>query len=128
MQALLDAIAAAPDLSTDAHRLFHGRGGRFPGCEHLALDAYPPVLLLTSFQPLADDALAVVGTALAARWPEMAWVYQCRGAGAETRLMAGAMPEVPWAVRKGAVWWLRHRERAGVAEVVLVSVRTPEKL
>ena len=34
----------------------------------------------------------------------------------------------PWAVRKGAVWWLRHRQRAGVPEVVLVSVRTPEKL
>ena len=34
----------------------------------------------------------------------------------------------PWAVRKGAVWWLRHRLRTGVAEVVLVSVRTPDKL
>jgi phosphohistidine phosphatase len=33
-----------------------------------------------------------------------------------------------WAVRKGAVWWLRHRERDGVAEVVLVSVRTADKL
>jgi hypothetical protein len=28
-------------------------------------------------------------------------------------------------VRKGAVWWLRHRERDG--EVALVSVRTAEK-
>ena len=62
MQALLDAIAAAPDLPADAGRLFHGRGGRFPGCEHLALDVYPPVLLLTSFQPLADEALAAVQT------------------------------------------------------------------
>jgi len=34
----------------------------------------------------------------------------------------------PWAVRKGAAWWLRHRDRDGVAEVVLVSVRTPDKL
>jgi phosphohistidine phosphatase len=33
-----------------------------------------------------------------------------------------------WSVRKGAVWWLRHRERGGVAEVVLVSVRSPEAL
>jgi len=33
-----------------------------------------------------------------------------------------------WSVRKGAVWWLRHRERGGVAEVVLVSVRTPDSL
>lgn len=34
----------------------------------------------------------------------------------------------PWAVRKGAAWWLRHRDRDGVGEVVLVSVRTPDKL
>ena len=33
-----------------------------------------------------------------------------------------------WSVRKGAVWWLRHRERAGVADVVLVSVRSPDNL
>jgi len=29
-------------------------------------------------------------------------------------------------VRKGAVWWLRRREREGSAEVVLVAVRGPE--
>jgi phosphohistidine phosphatase len=33
-----------------------------------------------------------------------------------------------WSVRKGAVWWLRHRERGGVVEVVLVSVRSPDNL
>ncbi|HMO47164.1 MAG TPA: histidine phosphatase family protein [Rubrivivax sp.] len=33
-----------------------------------------------------------------------------------------------WSMRKGAVWWLRHRERHGVAEVVLVSVRSPDSL
>jgi phosphohistidine phosphatase len=33
-----------------------------------------------------------------------------------------------WSVRKGAVWWLRHRERGGVAEVVLVSARAPDNL
>lgn len=45
-------------------------------------------------------------------------------------LMGGAstLDGPPWAVRKGAAWWLRHRLRAGVAEVVLVSVRTPDKL
>lgn len=108
MQALLDAIAAAPDLPADAGRLFHGRGGRFPGCEHLALDVYPPVLLLTSFQPLADEALAAVGTALAARWPGQPWVYQCRAAGAtETRTLAGAVPE-PHIVTEAGTRYLVH--------------------
>jgi phosphohistidine phosphatase len=41
---------------------------------------------------------------------------------------AAAHATPSWSVRKGAVWWLRHREREGVAEVVLVSVRTPDSL
>lgn len=32
------------------------------------------------------------------------------------------------AVRKGAVWWLRHRQRDGVAQTVLFSVQSPEVL
>ena len=53
---------------TDAQRIFHGRGGLYPGCEHLALDAYQPVWLLTSFAPLSEADLQQVHDALAARW------------------------------------------------------------
>src|SRR5256885_10681409 len=57
--------------------------------------------VLTSFQPLDDDALAAIGTALSLRWRELApdqplnWVYQLRqpAAPAETRLMAGEVPD-----------------------------------
>ena len=54
MQALLDAIARMqrPD---GAVRIFHGRGGLHPGCEDWALDAFPPVLLLTWFRPVGYD-------------------------------------------------------------------------
>jgi phosphohistidine phosphatase len=31
-------------------------------------------------------------------------------------------------VRKGGVWWLRQRERAGAAETVLLTVQSPELL
>lgn len=31
-------------------------------------------------------------------------------------------------VKKGAVWWLRQRERAGVPQTVIVTVQTPELL
>ena len=100
MQALLDTIAQLP-LPTDAQRFFHGRGGRFPGLEHFTLDAFPPVWVLTSFQPVAEADLATLGQALAARWVQLApsqplnWVFQCRqpGAPAETQLMAGSLPE-----------------------------------
>jgi len=38
------------------------------------------------------------------------------------------MPAGACAVRKGAVWWLRQRERAGAAETVLLTVQSPELL
>ncbi len=62
MQALLHAIATM-GFSTDAQRVFHGRGGLYPGCEHLALDAFPPALVLTSFQALNDESLAIIDAA-----------------------------------------------------------------
>jgi 23S rRNA (cytosine1962-C5)-methyltransferase len=99
MQALLDAIART-DPPTDACRIFHGRSNLHPGCEHLTLDAFPPVWLLTSFLPLGEAELSTVHDALAARMalcaPDQAlnWVYQYRHeARAETRLMAGAVPD-----------------------------------
>ena len=115
MNALLDTIATMA-LPHDAQRVFHGRGGLHPGCEHLALDAYPPVLLLTSFEPLADEALVAIGTALDTRWREIAaageplnWVYQCRqeGGRTETRLMAGAVPE-PHVVTEAGTRYVVH--------------------
>ncbi len=54
MHALLNAIATM-EMPTDAQRIFHGRGGLHPGCEHWALDAFPPVWVLTSFQPVTDE-------------------------------------------------------------------------
>lgn len=95
MQALLDAIARATP-GPDACRIFHGRGGLHPGCEHLSLDWYAPVWLLTSFAPLDALALQAVQQALARRPEPLTWVYQCRqpgAAGTETRLMAGTVPD-----------------------------------
>jgi 23S rRNA (cytosine1962-C5)-methyltransferase len=99
MQALLKAIASMA-LPTDAQRLFHGRGGLFPGCEQWALDAFPPVLVLTSFQAVPEDELTTIGVALSTRWARIApeqtlnWVFQCRAEGhLETRLMSGTVPD-----------------------------------
>lgn len=98
-QALLDAIAHI-ELPTEAQRLFHGRGGLFPGCEQWSLDYFPPVLLLTSFQPVSDEALAPIHAALAQRWAQIApgqalnLVLQTRDdARAETRLVTGEVPQ-----------------------------------
>ncbi len=118
MQALLNTIATLtlpdPQQQQQACRLFHGRGGLHPGCEHLALDFYPPLLLLTSFAPLDEPALQQIQQALAARWQQLrpgealAWVYQCRQQGhSETRLMAGSVPE-PHLVNEGGALFRVH--------------------
>lgn len=114
MQALLHAIAQMASLPSEAQRLFHGRGGLFPGCEQWSLDAFPPVFVLTSFAPAGEDPLAAVHEALARRLAEIApgqalnWVYQCRAEGQlETRLMAGQVPE-PHVVSEGGLRYLVH--------------------
>ena len=118
MQALLHAIAQMP-YSTEATRLFHGRGGRYPGCEHLTLDIYPPVLVLTSFAPMEESALQTIGQALQQRWNDIAppdtplnWVFQTRDVGgkAVTQIMAGTVPQ-PHIVREGESQYVVHVER-----------------
>ena len=114
MQALLNAIATMDPVPNDAQRVFHGRGGLFPGCEHLVLDAYPPVWVLTSFQTLNDDELTSIHAALAERLQQLApdqalnWIFQCRLEGrTETRLMAGNVPE-PHVVTEGRARFRVH--------------------
>ena len=113
MHALLSTIASLP-LPGDARRVFHGRGGLHPGCEQWALDAYPPVWLLTSFAPATDTELATIGDALQQRWQQLApdmplnWVYQCRHEGRSgSRLMAGTVPQ-PHAVTEDGARFLVH--------------------
>jgi 23S rRNA (cytosine1962-C5)-methyltransferase len=108
MQALLDVIAKM-DLPTDARRVFHGRGGLYPGCEAWTLDAFPPVWVLTSFQPAEPGVLDAIGAALEARWQVLApgqslnWVYQCRHESQpQTQLMAGAVPDPHVVTEQGA--------------------------
>lgn len=38
------------------------------------------------------------------------------------------MGPLPCAMRKGAVWWLRNRQRQGKNQTVVLSVMTPERL
>jgi 23S rRNA (cytosine1962-C5)-methyltransferase len=117
MQALLDAIATVA-LPLEAQRVFHGRGGLHPGCEHWTLDAYPPCWVLTSFQAVPDAKVATVQAALAARWAELApgeplnLVFQVRlEARADTRVLAGAVPD-PHDVVEAGTRYRVHVERS----------------
>lgn len=54
-QPLLDAVSEFLDLEQqEPRRVFHGRGHMFEGLEHINLDWYPPVLLLTGYDPVAN--------------------------------------------------------------------------
>ena len=113
MHALLNAIATM-EMPTDAQRIFHGRGGLYPGCEAWTLDVFPPVFVLTSFAPATEAQLDAVGAALQARWAQLApgqalnWVFQHRGEAlrlegrSDTRLMAGSVPEPHVVTEDGA--------------------------
>ena len=113
LKALLGTIASMA-LPTDAQRVFHGRGGLHPGGEHLALDYFPPVWVLTSFQAMPEDELESVHAALSERWSKLAagaalnWVLQCRVEGkTETRLMAGSVT-TPHVVTEDGARYLVH--------------------
>jgi 23S rRNA (cytosine1962-C5)-methyltransferase len=108
MQALLNVISQIT-LSDDVRRVFHGRGGLYCGCEQWSLDWFAPVWVLTSFKPVNDAELAHCHRALEARWQALApgmplnWVFQSRVSGeAETRLMAGSVPEPHVVTEQGA--------------------------
>jgi 23S rRNA (cytosine1962-C5)-methyltransferase len=112
MQKFIDAIRdIAP--TQDASRLFHGRGGRFPGSEHLCLDWFSPVLLLTSFIPLEEAQLSECVAAIEARWQRLELgspnlVYQYRSGGETmSRLVMGEVPD-PHIITENGARFLVH--------------------
>lgn len=79
---------------------------------------------------LAPDG-TVDGLLAAARWPDgkepvLVVGHQPTLGLAAAYLLAGVVQ--PWSVKKGAVWWLRVRQRDTGSEVVLVTVRGPENV
>ena len=79
---------------------------------------------------LAPDG-SVPGLLDAARWPDakepvLVVGHQPTLGLAAAYLLAGVVQ--PWSVKKGAVWWLRRRDRAGDDQTMLVTVRGPENV
>ncbi len=77
---------------------------------------------------LAPDG-SVEGLLHAVRWPESREPVLVVGHQPTLGLAAAYLlcgQPLPWTVRKGAVWWLRGRERDGVFQVVLHAVVSPE--
>jgi len=77
---------------------------------------------------LAPDA-TVEGLLHAVRWPDAREPVLVVGhqpvLGLAAAYLLAGQPQA-WAVRKGALWWMRAREREGVLQVVLHAVVSPE--
>jgi len=96
-------------------------------CQQTARGLGRPFKTVAALAP-NQDAQALLK---AARWPD----------GSEPVLVVGHQPTLgftaalllaelmqPWAVKKGAVWWLRNRDREGSAQVVLQAMQSPDCL
>jgi phosphohistidine phosphatase len=70
-------------------------------------------LLAAARWPLGKDPVVIVG-----HQPTLGLLA--------ARLMTGQ--DLAWSVRKGAVWWLRGRERDGAVDVTLQAVQSPDFL
>ena len=71
----------------------------------------------------ASDVLAAAG------WPdarESVLVVGHQPTLGEVASLLLAQDELPWSIRKGAVWWLSNRVRDGVSTVVLKVVIGPD--
>ena len=67
----------------------------------------------------------------AARWPDSPEPVLVIGHQPALGLLAAQLltgTTQPWALKKGAVWWLRQRDREGEAQVVLQAVQSPDCL
>jgi phosphohistidine phosphatase len=67
----------------------------------------------------------------AARWPDSAEPVLIVGHQPTLGLAAALLvtgQQQPWVIKKGGVWWLRHRDRDGEPQVVLQAVQSPDCL
>ncbi|WP_372524833.1 phosphohistidine phosphatase SixA [Piscinibacter sp.] len=79
---------------------------------------------------LAPDA-NVEAVLKAARWPDAAEPVLVIGHQPTLGLVAAQLladQPLPWTLKKGAVWWLRNRDREGSSQVVLQAVQSPDCL
>ena len=79
---------------------------------------------------LAPDA-GVQALLNAARWPNSNLPVLLVGHQPDLGLLAASLLTgqlIPLALKKGSVWWLRNRDREGLAHVVLQAVQAPDCL
>lgn len=109
MSGLITALSQFA-FDNEVQRVFHGRGGLFQGEEHLCLDWYPPVLLLTSFKSLDESEQQALFSAITHQYQqqtsaELNLVFQHRSGGQTvTELVSGNVPNNHVVTEQGALF------------------------
>ncbi|XHS78437.1 phosphohistidine phosphatase SixA [Burkholderiaceae bacterium UC74_6] len=104
-------ILVSPAVRTQSTAKALGRD--FRTVPSLAPDADVEALLHASRWPRSSEPVLIIG-----HQPTLGLLA--------ARLLCGH--DQPWALKKGAVWWLRSREREGHFEVVLQAVQSVDCL
>ncbi|MEP7295493.1 MAG: histidine phosphatase family protein [Burkholderiales bacterium] len=88
-------------------------GRRFKTANELAPDGNGEALLKSARWPDASEPVLVIG-----HQPTL---------GLVASFLLTEVPQ-PWTIKKGAVWWIRGRNREDVAQVILQAVQSPDCL
>jgi 23S rRNA (cytosine1962-C5)-methyltransferase len=110
MRTIAAEIVRHLPVAGEARRLFHGRGGCFPGYEDLVIDYFPPVTLVILYQPRSQVWLEHLTRLLEELLPDPApavLLQERYHANAPSRLLHGALPDCPEALEAGLSFRLR---------------------
>lgn len=101
----------------ESRRLFHGRGGCFYDLEHVCIDWFDPMLLLTLFADKGIEWEDSLIAALQETLPNARGIYIQRRyqARPQISLVVGAEPETGWFAHRGALRFelSTHQQNAG---------------
>lgn len=103
-QTMPDRLPILNDLGQECCRLLHGRGGCFPGWEHVAIDWFAPTVLVTFYREEENNAVILERLIEAAKGSSdvAAIVVQERHLPkAPKRMVYGEIPEHPVALESG---------------------------
>ncbi len=109
MHQLSDVIKAHIPENGECARLFHGRGKKWAGLEHLSIDFFPPVILITTYKEIDLQEKTFLVEALASV-PELVFesiILQKRHLKTDNvEVLRGEMPCEAFAVEKGEKYHL----------------------
>lgn len=92
------------DLGKECRRLLHGRGGHFPGLEHVSIDWFSPTLLVTLYGEKAGNDLILdelIEAAKGSREVAAVVVQERHLPGTPKRVIFGELPDTPLAHESG---------------------------